>query len=335
MIENIHNNPATLAIVIPCYNEETVLPQTLPDFINYIKDCINKGIMATNSFLLCVNDGSSDKTWSIIQDFNTQEPNIVKGICLARNKGHQNAILAGMLYAYDETDVDAIVTIDCDGQDDMHAISKMLEHYYNGKDVVYGVRNDRTTDSFAKRITAESYYKFLSHFGDKSIYNHADYRLLSRRVLAELKKHDEVNLYLRGLIPTIGFDNSIVYYKRQKRIAGKSHYTISKMMNLAIDGLINSGTKPLRLIVKTGIFMTFLGITTAILLPILHVLKICVPIWTITACIGTILTGIQILCLGIAAEYIGKTYIEVKHRPKYAIKETTESRKEQSHDKRV
>ena len=318
------NHIMTLGIVIPCYNEEAVIRQMTNRLLELYDDLMSKNIITKDSFILYSNDGSSDTTWSLIENMHKQDKRII-GIELATNKGQQTAILAGLEYAHNNIYTDAIITMDCDGQDDIDAVYDMIDAYYDGHDIVYGVRNDRHSDTFLKRTTALTYYKILSYFDKKTIYNHADYRLMSRHVIGELLKHTEQNIYIRGLIPTIGFNSKIIYYKRNTRMAGETHYTVSKMFDLAMNGITYNSTKLLRTIMRTGILFIILSIISAITGIILYYNTITYPIWaTITTIIG-FFTGIQLTCMGIIAEYIGKIYIESKHRPRYTIKDTTKS----------
>ena len=314
----------TLGIVIPCYNEESVIEQMTQQLLEKFDNLIQKNIISKDSYILYSNDGSTDSTWSLIENMGKKDKR-VKGLTLAANKGQQTAILAGLEYARNYTSADAVITMDCDGQDDINILDEMITEYYNGNDIVYGVRNDRATDSFLKRTTAIMYYKILSFFDKHTIHNHADYRLMSKRVLDELIKHKEQNIYIRGLIPTIGFNSKIVYYKRNMRMAGETHYTISKMFNLAMNGITYNSTKLLRLIIVTGIMSVILSIISGITAIILYCNNIIYPIWATITTIAAFFTGIQLCCMGIIAEYIGKIYIESKHRPRYIIKDTTKS----------
>lgn len=313
----------TLYIVVPCYNEQEVLPDTSVLFLNKIKQLISAGKISDKSKVLFVDDGSRDKTWDIIKGL-SRENKIYCGIQQSRNRGHQNAILAGMIFA--NKYADAVITIDCDGQDDINAMDEMVDDYLKGFDVVYGVRSKRDTDTFFKKVTAQSYYKLLSKMGAEVVYNHADYRLLSKRVINELINYKEVNLYLRGLIPLIGFKSSIVYYERHERIAGESHYPIKKMLGLAIDGITSLSTKPIRMISECGFLISLLSFLFLIFIICSSLFThTAVQGWTSMVCIITFLGGIQLIGIGVLGEYIGKVYLEVKQRPRYIISEATDN----------
>ena len=309
-----------LWIIIPCYNEENVLPITSELFLNELNDLIDKKKIAEDSRILFVNDGSKDKTWNIICDLAKIDPHYI-GISQSRNRGHQNAVLAGMMEAKENADI--TISIDCDGQDDIAAMEAMVDEYHNGNEVVYGVRSTRKTDTFFKRFTAESFYKLLNAMGAEVVFNHADYRLVSSKVLKEFAEFQEVNLFLRGLIPLVGFKSTSVYYERHERIAGESHYPLSKMLGLAFDGITSLSVKPIQMITMFGCFvafMSFLGIIWAIIDVILGKT---VQGWASMTCIICFFSGIQLISLGIIGNYIGKIYMEVKHRPRYIISERT------------
>ena len=311
-----------LYIVIPCYNEQAVLPVTAPLFLEKIKSLAAAGKISEESRVLFVNDGSRDDTWKIIKRLSKEDPHYL-GISQSRNRGHQNAVLAGLMEARDRCDI--TISIDCDGQDDINAMDEMVDAYLDGYDVVYGVRSSRETDSFFKRFTAQSFYKLLSAMGAEVVYNHADYRLMSARVLKEFANFKEVNLYLRGLVPLVGFRSTTVSYSRAERIAGESHYPLKKMLGLAIDGITSLSVKPLQMITGFGIFVaaiSFLGCLWAL------ITAICgkaVPGWASMTCIVCFVSGVQLVCLGIIGEYIGKIYLETKERPRYIISERTEN----------
>lgn len=313
-----------LYIVIPCYNEEKVLPITSDLFLNEINELISKKKISEDSKILFVNDGSKDNTWNIIKQLSQRDSHFI-GICQSRNRGHQNAVLAGLMESKDVCDI--TISIDCDGQDDITAMEKMVDEYASGSEVVYGVRSKRDTDTFFKRFTAEGFYKVLNAMGAEVVFNHADYRLISSRVLKEFAKFEEVNLFLRGLVPLVGFKSSSVYYERHERIAGESHYPLKKMLALAFDGITSLSVKPLHMISAMGgfvAFLSFIGIIWAI------VSALCggtVTGWASTTCIICFVCGVQLICLGIMGEYIGKIYMEVKHRPRYIISEKTYSDK--------
>lgn len=255
-----------LYIIIPCYNEEEVLPITCEMFLEKLTSLIGKGKISDDSRILFVNDGSKDKTWDIICGLAERDVHF-KGISQSRNRGHQNAVLAGLMDSIDKCDM--TISIDCDGQDDINAMDDMVDAYLDGCDVVYGVRSKRDTDTFFKRVTAEGFYKFMSAMGVETVYNHADYRLLSNRVMKELSKYQEVNLFLRGLIPLVGFKSTSVYYERNERIAGTTHYPLKKMLNLAIDGITSLSVKPLRLIASIGVIVaiiSFIGVIWSVVM---------------------------------------------------------------------
>ena len=311
-----------LYIVIPCYNEQAVLPVTAPLFLEKIKSLAAAGKISEESRVLFVNDGSRDDTWKIIKGLSKEDPHYL-GISQSRNRGHQNAVLAGLMEARDRCEF--TLAIDCGGQDDINAMDEMVDAYLDGYDVVYGVRSSRETDSFFKRFTAQSFYKLLSAMGAEVVYNHADYRLMSARVLKEFANFKEVNLYLRGLVPLVGFRSTTVSYSRAERIAGESHYPLKKMLGLAIDGITSLSVKPLQMITGFGIFVaaiSFLGCLWAL------ITAICgkaVPGWASMTCIVCFVSGVQLVCLGIIGEYIGKIYLETKERPRYIISERTEN----------
>ena len=315
----------SLYIVIPCYNEQEVLPITAPMFLAKIESLIQQGMCSEESGVLFVNDGSKDKTWEIICDLAKQNPKY-KGITLSRNRGHQNALLAGLMHARKFCDV--TISIDCDGQDDINAMDEMMKEYHGGCDVVYGVRSRRDTDTFFKRTTAEGFYKFMRIMGAETVFNHADYRLMSKRALDGLAKFKEVNLYLRGTVPLVGYKSTSVYYDRNERIAGESHYPFSKMLNLALNGITSLSVKPLRYITTIGLVMAAISFFVIIWAVVARVTGNTVAGWTSMVGIMALIGGIQLFCLGIIGEYIGKIYSEVKQRPKFIIEATTEEDKE-------
>lgn len=311
----------TLYIVIPCFNEEKVLPITSKQFLEELQLLMNKGKISRDSKILFVNDGSRDSSWDIILKL-AQENNHFSGICLSRNQGHQNALLAGLMDARDKCDI--TISIDCDGQDDISAMEEMVNQYLNGYELVYGVRSKRDSDTFFKRFTAESFYKLLNAMGVEVLFNHADYRLLSSLVLDELAEFKEVNLFLRGLIPLVGFKSTSVYYERHERAAGESHYPLKKMLSLAFDGITSFSIKPLSMITCLGLIVSvasFLGILYAV---IAYFRGDAVSGWASMTCIICALGGIQLISLGVIGQYIGKLYMESKHRPRYIISERTD-----------
>lgn len=309
-----------LFIIVPCYNEEEVLPVTAPLFLEKIQDLQNKGKISAGSRVLFVNDGSKDSTWEIIEKL-AKENEVFLGISQSRNRGHQNAVLAGLMEARDLCDI--TISIDADGQDDINAMDAMVDAYLDGCEVVYGVRSSRETDTFFKRFTAESFYKFLSLLGAEVVYNHADYRLISARVLKEFANFKEVNLFLRGLIPLVGFKSTTVEYARSERMAGKSHYPLKKMIGLAVDGITSLSVKPLQLIMSFGILVAGVSFVGCIWALITALCGKSVAGWASMTCIICFVSGVQLISLGIIGEYIGKIYLETKHRPRYIISERT------------
>ena len=312
-------NPV-LYIVIPCYNEQEVLPITAPMFLNKLHELAEKKLVSENSRILFVNDGSSDGTWDIIRTLAASDEHYI-GISQSRNRGHQNAVLAGLMEAKDHCDIS--ISIDCDGQDDINAMDDMVRAYLDGCDIVYGVRNDRETDSFFKRTTAQGFYRFLSAMGAEIVYNHADYRLISARALHELAKFKEVNLFLRGMVPLVGFKSTSVEYKRAERIAGKSKYPLRKMLALAGDGITSLSIKPLRLIMSFGVIVALLSFVGVIWAIVAALAGRAVAGWASMTCIICFVSGVQLICMGIIGEYIGKIYMETKQRPRYIISERT------------
>ena len=308
-----------LFIIVPCYNEEEVLPVTAPLFLEKIQDLQNKGKISAGSRVLFVNDGSKDSTWEIIEKL-AKESEVFLGISQSRNRGHQNAVLAGLMEARDLCDI--TISIDADGQDDINAMDAMVDAYLDGCEVVYGVRSSRETDTFFKRFTAESFYKFLSLLGAEVVYNHADYRLISARVLKEFANFKEVNLFLRGLIPLVGFKSTTVEYARSERMAGKSHYPLKKMIGLAVDGITSLSVKPLQLIMSFGILVAGVSFIGCIWALITALCGKSVAGWASMTCIICFVSGVQLISLGIIGEYIGRIFNETKGRPIYLISET-------------
>lgn len=309
-----------LYIVIPCYNEQEVLPITAPMFLQKLTDLTAAGKISPESRVLFVNDGSKDRTWEIICDLAARDPHYA-GICQSRNRGHQNAVLAGLMEAKSRCDI--TISIDCDGQDDINAMDAMVDAYRDGCDVVYGVRSKRETDTFFKRFTAESFYKILNAMGAEVVFNHADYRLMSARVLEEFARFREVNLFLRGMVPLVGFKSTCVTYERHERMAGESHYPLSKMLALAFDGITSLSIKPIRFITGFGVFValvSFIGVLWAV---IEAALGLTVSGWASMTSIICFVSGVQLICLGVIGEYIGKIYLESKHRPRYIISDST------------
>lgn len=315
---------AVLYIIIPCYNEEKVLPITSTMFLEKIKSLVNKGKISDKSRIMFVNDGSKDRTWKIICELAKTDEHYI-GISQSRNRGHQNAVLAGLMEAKDNCDI--TISIDCDGQDDINAMDKMVDEYLNGCEIVYGVRSNRQTDTFFKRFTAQGFYKLLNAMGAEVVYNHADYRLVSSRVLKEFENFKEVNLFLRGMFPLVGFKSTSVYYERHERIAGESHYPLRKMLALAFDGITSLSIKPIRMITGLGIAIAMLSFAGVIWSIVMAILGKTVAGWASMVCIVSFIGGIQLICVGVIGEYIGKIYMEVKHRPRYIISERTDNNK--------
>lgn len=309
-----------LYIVIPCYNEEAVLPITAPMFLAQLQKMVDRSMISEKSRILFVNDGSKDRTWEIITELAKDNPTFL-GISQSRNRGHQNAVLAGLMEAKAMCDI--TISIDCDGQDDLTAMEAMVQAYLDGCEVVYGVRSSRETDTFFKKTTAEGFYKLLNLLGAEVVFNHADYRLLSSRVLEEFSHFGEVNLFLRGMVPLVGFKSTAVYYERAERLAGESHYPLKKMLALAMDGITSLSVKPLRMISSLGIIMalvSFLGVIWAV---ISHFMGSTIVGWASIICIVCFVSSVQLVCIGIIGEYIGKIYMEVKQRPRYIISDRT------------
>ena len=305
-----------LYLVIPCYNEEEVLNETTKRLEEKYDKLINDGIISKDSKVMYVNDGSKDKTWEIIEQI-SKEHKYFTGICLSRYRGHQNALVAGLLTAKQYADV--VISMDADLQDDINAIDEMLEKYFNGCDIVYGVRNSRKKDTWFKKTTAQGFYKFMKMMGVDIIYNHADYRLTSKRVLENFENFKEVNLFLRGIFPLIGYKTDIVYYERNERFAGVSKYPLKKMLNFAWDGITSFSVKPIRLLLNLGITIFIVSMLFVIYCLISKITGNAVPGWTFLACSIWVMGGIQMISLGIIGEYIGKIYSETKGRPRYII----------------
>lgn len=307
-----------LYIVVPCYNEEAVLDETTKRLKIKLEYLIDKDIISKKSKVMYVNDGSKDNTWNMIKEIESKEK-LFTGISLSRNKGHQNALVAGLLTAKEYADV--VISMDADLQDDIDAIDEMIRKYYNGCEIVYGVRSSRKKDSFFKKTTAEGFYKFMKLMGVDVVYNHADYRLTSKKILDNFKNFNEVNLFLRGIFPLIGYKSDIVYYERNERFAGESKYPLKKMLNFAWDGITSFSVKPLRMICSIGFIILFISIAIMIYSLIRKLTGNTVDGWTFLSISIWFIGGIQMISLGIIGEYIGKVYIEVKARPRYIIEE--------------
>lgn len=305
-----------LAIIVPCYKEEAVLSETTVRLTAVLEDQISMGMIAQNSYILYVNDGSTDETWSIISQLHDSNK-YVNGVNLACNVGHQKALWAGLTVAKDNADI--VVSIDADLQDDVNAIKAMVQKYHEGCDIVYGVRNERKTDTWFKRTTALGFYKLMNAMGTKTVYNHADYRLMSKRALEYLLLFKERNLFIRGLVPLVGYKTDCVYYNRAERFAGESKYPLSKMLNFAVDGITSFSVKPIRMIFGLGIMFMFIALCVLVWIFYSYFRGQVVPGWSslmlsVWFCSGCVLTG-----LGVVGEYIGKIYIETKKRPNYNI----------------
>lgn len=313
--------PPVLYIVIPCYNEEAVLPLTAPFFLVKLQALIGQGRIAEQSRVFFVNDGSRDGTWNIIQGLAAGDKHYA-GISLSRNRGHQNALLAGLMTAMDHADI--TISIDADGQDDIGAMDEMMTEFEGGCDIVYGIRSNRECDSWFKRNTAEGYYRLINLLGARVVFNHADYRLLSKRALEGLALFKEANLFLRGLIPLVGFRSSSVYYVRHERVAGRSHYPLGKMFSLALDGVTSLTNRPLRMITILGLIFAVVSFIAIIAIFIMHFFGVTVWGWSSTLVAIFFMGGIQLLSIGVIGEYVGKIYTETKARPRYIISERTE-----------
>ena len=312
--------PPRLFVIVPCYNEEEVLPLTAPVFLKKITALTEKGKIAGNSRVLFVNDGSRDRTWQIITELAGKDEHFL-GMSQSRNRGHQNAVLAGLMEVKDACDI--TVTIDADGQDDINAIDAMVDAYLDGCEVVYGVRSSRETDTFFKRFTAQSFYHLLAGLGAEVVYNHADYRLISSKVLKEFANFHEVNLFLRGLVPLVGFKSTTVEYVRHERLAGESHYPLKKMLALAMDGVTSLSVKPLHMIMSFGIIVALISFVGCIWALVTALCGRSVAGWASMTCIICFVSGVQLISLGIIGAYIGKIYLETKQRPRYIISERT------------
>ncbi|MBR6459583.1 MAG: glycosyltransferase family 2 protein [Actinomycetaceae bacterium] len=305
-----------LAIVVPCYNEEEVLPVTLPLFLNKLDELVLAGLAAPDSRLLFVDDGSRDATWNLICEAASNDVRVA-GITLSRNRGHQNALFAGLMEAL--TFCDVSISIDVDGQDDCDAMDAMLRLYAEGNDVVYGVRDDRSTDTLFKRFTAQAYYRLLNLMDVHAIFNAADYRLMSKKALEALAEYSEVNLFLRGLVPHLGLPSSEVTYARRERLEGKTHYPLRKMLHLAFDGITSFSVRPIRLIIGFGFLVSLFSLALIIWALVVHFAGHTVPGWSSNLILIAFFGGLQILAIGIIGEYIGKIYLEVKERPRYFV----------------
>ena len=305
-----------LYVVVPCYNEEEVLTETTKRLKEKLENLIKDKKISNKSRVMYVNDGSKDNTWNLIEEISDKEK-LFTGISLSRNRGHQNALLAGLMTAKNYADI--VISMDADLQDDINAIDEMIEKYNNGAQIVYGVRSSRKKDTAFKRMTAEGFYKFMKLMGVEVVFNHADYRLTSKRVLEELENYGEINLFLRGIFPLIGFKTDIVYYERNERFAGSSKYPLKKMLSFAWEGITSFSVKPIKMILNIGIIMFALSIIMIIYSIVSKCLGNAVDGWTFITCSIWLVAGIQMLSLGIVGEYIGKIYSETKRRPRFII----------------
>ncbi len=304
-------------MVIPCYNEEEVLRVTAERMREKYISLAQQKLISPESRIVFVNDGSKDSTWDIIRELHEASPSLFSGIDLAHNSGHQNAVLAGLMTVKDICDIS--ITMDADLQDDINAVDEMVKKYYEGNQVVYGVRSSRKTDTFFKKFTAESFYKFMKLMGADVVYNHADFRLMSRRVLEELSGFKEVNLFLRGMVPLIGFKSCSVFYERSERFAGESKYPLRKMISFAVNGITSFTTKPLKFITATGFIMSVMSVFAFIWAFVAKFAGFAELGWSSLLCSIWLIGGLQLFCLGIIGEYVGKIYAEVKHRPRFIV----------------
>ncbi len=317
---------AKLAIVVPCYNEEEVLKIASKALREVLDDLIKKQKIDEDSFILFVNDGSKDRTWELIEEEHKAYPIQVCGVNLAGNVGHQFALTAGLITAKDMSDV--TVSIDADLQDDVAVIEEMIDKFHAGNDIVYGVRKERKTDTFFKRTTAQGFYKVMELMGVKTVYNHADFRLMSKRAVEQFSQYKETNLFLRGMMPLIGYQTDCVYYDRKERVAGESKYPLKKMLALAFNGISSFSVKPITLILGVGMFIIIMAILAAIYALFSYLTGHVVPGWTSLILSVWLLGGLQLLAIGLVGQYIGKIYIEVKQRPRYNIEKVLKSEKE-------
>ena len=307
-----------LYMVVPCYNEEPVLEETTSRLKEKYNSLISQGKISKDSKVIYVNDGSKDRTWELISEIHKKDK-MFRGICLSRNRGHQNAVLAGLMTAKEEADM--VISMDADLQDDINAIDEMVDKFNEGYDIVYGVRNKRKTDTFFKRFTAQTYYKMLLHMGVDIVYNHADFRLMSKRALNSMADFKEVNLFLRGIVPMIGFPSTNVYYERHERFAGESKYPLKKMLQFAFDGVTSLSIKPIRFITSLGLIIFLLSLIMLVYTIVVHFIGDSELGWSSIMTSVWALGGLQLLSIGIIGEYIGKIYLESKARPRFIIQE--------------
>lgn len=307
-----------LYMVIPCYNEQEVLPETSKRLKEKLSTLVKAGKIDPESRIIFVNDGSKDRTWEIIRRLHEEDP-VFGGVNLSRNRGHQNALLAGLMTVKDHADM--AISMDADLQDDINAIDEMVEKYLNGTDIVYGVRSSRAKDTFFKKATAEGFYKLMNTMGVNTVFNHADYRLMSKRALEGLAEFREVNLFLRGIVPMIGYSTDVVYYERGERFAGESKYPLGKMLSFAIEGITSLSTKPIRMITFLGFFIFLVSIGILIYSLVRHFMGATIVGWTTLMVSVWAIGGLILLSLGVVGEYIGKIYLETKVRPRFLIEE--------------
>lgn len=308
----------TLYIVIPCYNEELVISETVRRLTEKLDSMVEHGLIKENSRMMLVNDGSKDNTWNIIEELYSSNK-YVTGISLSRNRGHQNALLAGLFEAAKYSDM--VVSMDADLQDDIEVLDDFVKKYYEGCQIVYGVKKNRKKDSFFKRTTALAFYKMMNMLGVELVYNHADYRLMSRRAIHELENYKEVNLFLRGIVPMIGFQTGTVAYDRGERFAGESKYPLGKMIYFALDGITSTTVKPIRMITAMGFITALISLVFLIYFIVIHFLGKTVAGWTTTVVLVCLFGGLQIMCIGVVGEYVGKIYLETKKRPRYIVQD--------------
>ena len=313
-----------LYVVVPCYNEEEVLEETTKQLKVKMEGLINKKEISAKSKVMYVNDGSKDKTWEIIKKINKKEK-LFTGVTLSRNRGHQNALLGGLMTAKNYADI--VISMDADLQDDINAMDEMIKRYKEGNEIVYGVRSARKKDTFFKRVTAEGFYKFMKFLGVDCVYNHADYRLTSKVVLDEFENFKEVNLFLRGMFPLVGYKSDVVYYERNERFAGESKYPLKKMLNFAWDGITSFSVKPLRFICVIGFIILFISIAIMLYSLIMKLTGQTIAGWTFLSISIWFIGGLQMISIGIIGEYVGKMYSETKARPRFIISENLEEKK--------
>lgn len=312
----MYENRARLAIVVPCYNEEEVIEMSNSVLVEKLKELMDEGLISDDSYIYYVNDGSKDNTWNILEKLH-ERYSCVNCLKLSRNRGHQNAVMAGMMSAMDNCD--CCITIDADLQDDVNVIRDMVINYLKGDQIVLGVRSKRDKDTFFKRFTAQTFYKVMNWMGAQTVQDHADFRLMSNVVLHELSKYNETNLFLRGVVMELGFSRSIVYFERKERLAGETKYPLSKMINLAVDGITSFSIKPIKLVRSLGILLTVLSVVAAIVFFVLFLCQVPVSGWVAVLLAIFFVGGIQLIALGVIGEYVGKTYVESKHRPRYIV----------------